>query len=104
LLTHHASLRALRELPPRAVLLYEDALYRGLRGLLQQRLAELARAGLLLTPARLPRADAACEAAKARAVARYASQLRAFGPGGFDDAARAERCWQIEPASDAAAR
>jgi LmbE family N-acetylglucosaminyl deacetylase len=100
LLAHAASLRALRELPPRPVAVYEDALYRGLRGLLQQRLAELARAGLTLTPARLPRADAACEAAKARAVARYASQLRAFGPGGLDDAARAERCWQIEPTTD----
>jgi LmbE family N-acetylglucosaminyl deacetylase len=77
---------------------YEDALYRGLPGLLQQRLMELAQAGWQATPARFgPNAGDA--AAKARAVARYASQLRAFGPHGHDDLAWPERCWRLEPVS-----
>ena len=79
---------------PRPALLYEDALYRGIPGLLQQRLAELLQQRLQLTPAKEKPVEAA--ALKARAVQCYASQLRAFGPGGHDDTARPERRWRFE--------
>ena len=86
---------------------YEDALYRGMRGMLQQRLAALAAAGIAATPVELdalpasaPRApiDAAGAARlKAGAVDAYASQLRAFGAGGHADLERPERGWRLEP-------
>lgn len=92
-LVHEACMAAWRR-HPRPALLYEDALYRGIPGLLQQRLAELLRQGLQLTPAKEKPVEAA--APKARAVQCYASQLRAFGPGGYDDTARPERRWRFE--------
>jgi LmbE family N-acetylglucosaminyl deacetylase len=93
-LVHDAARAALQALG-RSGLAYEDALYRGMPGLLQQRLAELAAAGVRATPARFgPAGDAAL---KAQAVQAYASQLRAFGPGGVDDTAWPERCWRLEP-------
>ena len=92
-LAHAASCAAVRALPGLQPLLYEDALYRGLRGVLQQRLAELAQAGCSLTPARLPGGGAG-DARKAQAVQAYASQLRALGPGGYADTAQPERYWR----------
>jgi len=97
---------------------YEDALYRGMRGMLQQRLAALAAAGIAATPVELdalptssPRAPidaagAAQDAAgaarlKAGAVDAYASQLRAFGAGGHADLERPERGWRLEPIAPA---
>lgn len=98
-LVHEACLLAWRR-RPRPALMYEDALYRGAPGLLQQRLADLLGAGLVLTPAKEKPLNAAQAAeaadAKARAVQCYASQLRAFGPGGYDDTARPERRWRFE--------
>lgn len=93
-LVHEACMAAWRRCP-RPALLYEDALYRGMPGLLQRRLAELQQQGLELTPARESPPEAA--ALKARAVRCYASQLRAFGPGGWDDTARPERRWSFDP-------
>jgi LmbE family N-acetylglucosaminyl deacetylase len=93
-LAHEASHAAAGALPGLRPLLYEDALYRGLRGLLQQRLAELARSGCSLTPARLP-ADAG-SARKAQAVQAYASQLRALGADGYADTAQPERYWRVD--------
>jgi hypothetical protein len=75
--------------------LYEDVLYRGLRGLLQQRLMALAQEGVCLTPLRLAAEGSA--ALKTKAVQAYESQLRGFGPGGHDDTGAPERCWLIEP-------
>lgn len=92
-LVHEACMAAWRR-HPRPALLYEDALYRGIPGLQQQRLAELLRLGLQLTPAKEKPVEAA--ATKARAVQCYASQLRAFGPDGYDDTARPERRWRFE--------
>ena len=40
---------------------------------------------------------------KQRAVQAYASQLRGFGPGGYDDLARPERYWRLEPGRDGTA-
>jgi LmbE family N-acetylglucosaminyl deacetylase len=99
-LVHEACMAAWRA-QPRPALLYEDALYRGIPGLLQQRLAQLLQRGLTLTPAK--EAPPGAAALKARAVQCYASQLRAFGPGGYDDTARPERRWRFEarePAAD----
>lgn len=94
LLVHGATMRALRTLRHGECFAYEDALYRGLRGLLQQRLAALAQAGVSATPARLRGAGDA--ALKRRAVHAYASQLRAFGPGGGVDIDWPERYWRLE--------
>lgn len=33
---------------------------------------------------------------KREAVGAYASQLKAFGPEGYDDVFCAERCWKLE--------
>jgi len=95
-LAHEAGRAALAGLAGLDVVFYEDALYRGLPGVLQRRLAGLAAAGLVATPARMGpgRGDAD---AKARALRCYASQLRAFGPGGVDDASEPERFWRLGP-------
>lgn len=78
-------------------LVYEDCLYRGMPGGLQRRLAELLEAGLAATP--LKRPPPREPARKAWAVQAYRSQLRAFGPGGYDDTARPERLWRLQPLS-----
>jgi LmbE family N-acetylglucosaminyl deacetylase len=93
LLVHDASRRALADVGAGDALVYEDALYRGMRGLLQERLAALMRSHVSATPIHpLNPGDAAL---KARAVRSYASQLRAFGPGGWDDTAAPERYWRL---------
>ena len=111
-LVHEACRLALVACEGIEALAYEDALYRGMRGLLQQRLAELAREGWIATPVELD-APASTSAAsvgparaavlKGRAVRAYASQLRAFGPGGTRDLERPERAWRLDPASPEAA-
>jgi LmbE family N-acetylglucosaminyl deacetylase len=80
-----------------AVLAYEDALYRALPGLLQERLAELARDGWRATPALALAPPGTHADAKREAVRCYASQLRAFGPGGQRDVHEPERAWHLEP-------
>jgi LmbE family N-acetylglucosaminyl deacetylase len=94
-LAHEAVLMALPDLPSRPLLLYEDVPYRRLRGLVQQRLAGLARAGWCATPAMGASGDAAQP--KARAVQAYASQLRCLRARRLLDAETAERYWQLEP-------
>ncbi len=98
LLVHEAAARAVLALPGVRALAYEDALYRGMRGLLQQRLMALAQTGTCLTPLRLKVEGSA--ALKQHAVQAYASQLRGFGPGGYDDTEAPERCWCLEPATE----
>ena len=95
LLLHDAAGAALRAWPDTPCFVYEDALYRGMRGELQQRLAALGRAGFSATPARLV-ADGDAPL-KAQAVQAYASQMRAFGPNGVADTAQPERYWRLEP-------
>lgn len=94
LLAHEACTLALSLLPDRPPLAYEDALYRALPGLLQQRLATLAQDGIRATPARLPSAQDG--RAKREAVQAYASQLPVFGDHGLDDLWQPERCWRLE--------
>lgn len=92
-LVFEAGMSLLQRGPAPEAYAWEDALYRRHRGALQRRLAELLRDGVLLTPARWL-VPAAAEA-KARAVQAYASQLRAFGPRGYEDTRHPERCWRI---------
>jgi LmbE family N-acetylglucosaminyl deacetylase len=93
-LAHEACVLALRRRPRIEALAYEDAGYRRLHGCLQWRLATLAAAGVAATPSR--RACGIPGPRKAAAVLAYASQLRAFGPGGWDDTLQPERYWRIE--------
>ena len=86
--------RLFRDVMNSTWLAYEEALYRGKPGLVQQRLAELRAQDIRVTPLAGPqyRGDR-----KTRAVAAYASQLEALGlvPGQGDDAAP-ERYWRLE--------
>lgn len=78
---------------------YEDALYRRLPGWREEAVAELAQSGLALQPASFVEAEEAAER-KRRAVACYASQLRALatpGHSGTADLLAAEACWQVVP-------
>lgn len=95
LLVHEAAGAALRAYPGMPCVAYEDALYRGMRGELQQRLAALAHAGVSATPVRL--VTNSDHPLKAQAVQAYASQMRAFGPNGVADTAQPERYWRLEP-------
>jgi LmbE family N-acetylglucosaminyl deacetylase len=94
-LVHEAALIALPCLPSRPLLLYEDLPYRSRRGLVQQRLAALARAGWCATPAMEASGDAAQP--KARALKAYASQLRCLKARRLLDAEAPERYWRLEP-------
>jgi len=96
-LVHEATRAALSTLRGAQSWLYEDALYRGLRGLMQQRLTDFARDGLVATPLRLG-GDDAYAALKRSAVHAYRSQLQGFGPTAYADAEQAERYWRLEPA------
>ncbi|HMN79734.1 MAG TPA: PIG-L family deacetylase [Burkholderiaceae bacterium] len=93
-LAHRAVVLALADRPGRQTLVYEDVPYRAMVGALQGRLSELHAQGIVATPH--PRmTDWRAAAPKARAVAAYASQLRAFGRAGIPDAWRPERIWEL---------
>jgi LmbE family N-acetylglucosaminyl deacetylase len=94
--TSDAARRLVPRLPGVRWLVYEDALYRRLPRLAAARRRHLARAGLVLGP--LPTGRRRASAAKRRAVACYASQLRALAtPGrpGHRDAFAPERWWRV---------
>lgn len=93
-LVHEAALTLLRRMADRLWIGYEDALYRRGRGAVQQRIVTLAEQGIVATP--VAPAAAADGRQKRRAVACYASQLRAFGPGGVEDLHQPERYWLLE--------
>jgi LmbE family N-acetylglucosaminyl deacetylase len=101
LLAHEATVEALRGVQGVTAAVYEDALYRGMKGILQQRLATLARADVAATPCATlsaPRSDSADGAPeKLRAVHAYMSQLRAFGSKGVKDLWQPERFWRLDP-------
>lgn len=78
---------------------YEDALYRRMNGLLQERLGDLASRGITATPvpsANASRVNEHYRTMKRQAVEAYASQLKAFGPNGYDDVYCNERFWKLE--------
>ena len=94
-LAHEAALAALPEHAGRSWYAYEDALYRCMPRLLQERLLLLSLAGIAATP--LP-PQAADGSLKRRAVQCYASQLRGLSsPGrpGHADALSPERLWRL---------
>lgn len=96
LLTHRACLQLWKERTHTLqAVAYEDCLYRNSPGALQRRLAGLLADGIAATPLKCPAPRD--PARKARAVQAYRSQLRAFGPGGWDDTARPERLWRLQP-------
>lgn len=102
-LVHEASMTALRHTPGASAWAYEDCLYRALPGLLQERLAALHEAGMCATPVRWHALENG--PLKEAAVRAYESQLRAFGPQGYDDTRRPERYWELMPrAGDARER
>ena len=105
-LAHDAAVAALDGLGVAEAYAYEDVPYRGMPGVLQARLAELAAAGVQATPAGEAKPDAAYAAErKARAIGAYASQLLAFGGvGGLPDAALPERLWRLEAPAGGAGR
>jgi LmbE family N-acetylglucosaminyl deacetylase len=105
LLAHEASLFAAAGLAEMPLLAYEDAPYRGMKGMLHRRLCELAQRRItatptdplsLLQPTRSPADSREALVRKRVAVAAYASQLRGFGEGGYDDLWRPERFWTLE--------
>jgi LmbE family N-acetylglucosaminyl deacetylase len=96
-LVHQAMLALGEKHPDKNWLMYEDALYRRLDGLLQQRLAGLLQAGIEATPLGLEQQDGA--SLKQQALHCYASQLRALSttPNGYADTAAPERFWRLMP-------
>jgi LmbE family N-acetylglucosaminyl deacetylase len=96
LLAHQAALRVRQHDAERSWFIYEDALYRRIAGLLQQRLASLLDAGIWATPVAF--STAVGRARKRRAILSYGSQLRALGtpgkPGSLDLDAP-ERYWRL---------
>jgi LmbE family N-acetylglucosaminyl deacetylase len=78
---------------------YEEAIYRRLPGLVQERLADLLERGITATPAHPAHDhtldDARQAFAKREAVLAYESQLRAL-PNGYDDVFAPERYWQLD--------
>ncbi|WP_250528530.1 PIG-L family deacetylase [Caballeronia sp. GAWG2-1] len=103
-LTHFAACDAWLEYPALACIGYEEGLYRRMRGLVQRRLVDLHGIGIDATPyeaATTNPADAErAHAAKRNAVQAYTSQLKAFGPGGYDDVFLSERYWTLERCED----
>jgi LmbE family N-acetylglucosaminyl deacetylase len=78
---------------------YEEAIHRRTPGVVQARLADLAQRGIVATPAN-PSAGHTIDMQrraqiKREAVHAYQSQLRAFGPGNYDDVFATERYWQL---------
>jgi LmbE family N-acetylglucosaminyl deacetylase len=95
-LTHAAAMMLLRRGERGGQwLAYEDAIYRRLDGLLEERLLLMRSQGFETTRVAGP---ASASQRKREAVAAYASQLRALSqPGhpGFDDAFEPEVCWAL---------
>jgi LmbE family N-acetylglucosaminyl deacetylase len=110
---HEAALRAMvGDAGHRLWIGYEDALYRRRYGVLQNRLARLAKQKLIATPVQsnagasetLAR-RAAHAAAKAQALKAYKSQLASLRLiSGMGDCAAPERYWLLDPGAVIAAR
>jgi LmbE family N-acetylglucosaminyl deacetylase len=99
-LAHEAAIDALYALRADTVLLYEDAIYRSMPGVVQQRLAALLEFHRRATPA----AEQAGPPGrvKEQAVGCYASQLRGLGPRGKADLRCPERIWSMQLDADQA--
>lgn len=79
---------------------YEEGMVRRKRGLVQRRLVDLHARGIDATPFddgdAQPFETERRHARKREAVSAYASQLKGFGPDGYDDVFLAERLWQLD--------
>ena len=97
-LVHEAVLGLRRQRRARGWIMYEEAMYRRVPGLLQRRLAALLRDDIVATPAALH--CHAVQQLKRDAAACYRSQLRALEKvgSGYADAEAPERYWRLEPA------
>lgn len=78
---------------------YAEAIHRLTPGVLEARFADLAKRGIVATPAH-PSANHTIDVQrqtllKREAVNAYESQLRAFGAGNYDDIFAAEAYWQL---------
>lgn len=102
-LVHQAMLAVREHYREKTWLMYEEANYRRIRGLLQQRLAGLHRAGIDATPLMVnQKKDTA--SLKRQAVRCYASQLRALQStvnDGYADVFSPERYWALDSAAPA---
>ncbi|MGN6388969.1 MAG: PIG-L deacetylase family protein [Burkholderiaceae bacterium] len=99
LLVHDAMLDVRRALGGIDWLLYEEALYRPIPGLLQRRLAALAATGIRAAPIAGEPLSLAKSVAKCEAVACYASQLQALArtvKAGCGDIFQPERYWRLD--------
>lgn len=103
LLVHDAMLDVRRALGGIDWLVYEEALYRPIPGLLQRRLAALAEAGIRAAPVAGEAPSSAKSVAKCEAVACYASQLQALArtvKAGYGDIFEPERYWRLDDMPD----
>lgn len=101
-LTHDASLSMLNRYAGMTWIMYEEASYRRIPGLLQRRLADLLRQGIQATP--VAGGDGGKALLKREAVHCYASQLRALehaAPSAYPDVFAPENYWRLAPAIDA---
>ncbi|ALK30891.1 PIG-L family deacetylase [Burkholderia plantarii] len=84
----------------RTWLVYEEAIHRGVPGVTAARLRVLERAGWCVTPLDAgwcaARGGERARAVRRRAIASYASQLRAFGEARLTDLDAPERYWLAE--------
>ncbi len=100
LLVHRAMLNLSARFPHYRWRMYEEAMYRRIPGLLQQRLDELRRRGF--APVRIDCHDGGASPLKREAVQCYASQLRALSAtvhGGHADAFQPESYWRLPVAA-----
>lgn len=82
--------------PPVQWLYYEDAIYRRMPGLLQQRLVQCRDSGLRATPVNLPVTQYLTQ--KSYALNAYQSQLQLFSEDRLCDLCAPERYWMLQPA------
>ena len=95
-LTHEAALLARQSLPSLHWVAYEDAIYRELPGLRDERLHALRAAGVRFR--RIALGVRSARARKRAAVLCYGSQLRALGAPtgpGYEDVFQPERYWAL---------
>jgi LmbE family N-acetylglucosaminyl deacetylase len=95
-LAHEAGLRLMRRHPWPAWFAYEDAIYRRIRGLVNDRLTKLEAAGFM--PTLVTGGSRSASDLKRKAMGCYRSQLRALStPGrpGYQDALAEERFWHL---------
>jgi len=96
-LASEAVLRLASASPDRTWLVYEEALYRRIPGLVEERVAALERTGFTLSRCRVLSAS---RSLKEKAIGCYASQLRGLAsPGrpGYRDALDPESYWRLAP-------